>query len=100
MVDFPMLGSPPIRIIDPGTIPPPRTKSNSSRPVFHLSSARPATSRSLIGDATDPPSPRVLCPPILRDAPPFPPPLDFGITSSTSVFHSPHTSHLPDQRGC
>src|SRR5215212_7807284 len=94
-----MPGSPPIRIIDPGTIPPPSTKSNSSIPVFHRGSALPVTSRKRIGDATDPPSASVLCPPILRDAPDFPPVAeDLGATSSTSVFQSPHTSHRPAQR--
>ena len=34
-----MGAAPPIRIIEPGTIPPPRTKSNSASPVVHLGSA-------------------------------------------------------------
>jgi hypothetical protein len=36
-----------------------------------------------------------------RDEPPFPPDaVDLETTSSTSVFHSPHTSHLPAHRAC
>src|SRR5437899_2375756 len=38
-VDLPMPGSPPTRTTDPGTIPPPRTKSNSARPVCQRATA-------------------------------------------------------------
>src|SRR5437667_48257 len=47
-----MPGSPPIRIIDPGTSPPPRTKSNSGSPVRQRSSGWVATSRRRAGGAT------------------------------------------------
>src|SRR6266545_2196900 len=100
MVDLPIPGSPPTRTIDPGTMPPPRTKSNSARPVFHRGSAAPTTLPSLRGVATCPPSPRERAPANLRAAP-LPPPGD-GVRatgSSTSVFHSPQTSHLPAHRG-
>ena len=36
MVLLPMPGSPPIKTTDPGTIPPPRTLSNSLNPVVNL----------------------------------------------------------------
>ena len=34
MVDLPIPGSPPSKIADPSTIPPPQTRSNSSIPVI------------------------------------------------------------------
>src|SRR6266566_9069974 len=37
-VDLPIPGSPPTSVTEPGTIPPPRTKSNSARPVRQRSS--------------------------------------------------------------
>ena len=42
---MPIPGSPPMRIIDPGTIPPPRTKSNSASPVRQRCASEPETSR-------------------------------------------------------
>src|SRR5436190_762423 len=36
-VDLPMPGSPPMRTSDPGTTPPPRTRSNSPIPVVSRS---------------------------------------------------------------
>ena len=35
-VDFPIPGSPPKRVTDPGTKPPPRTVSNSLSPDLNL----------------------------------------------------------------
>src|SRR5439155_22118236 len=97
-VDLPMPGSPPMRIIEPGTIPPPRTKSNSSIPVFHRRASLPLTSRSLGVTATLPPSASVRVPPARRLAP-----LVGALraaTSSTSEFHAPQTSHRPAHLGC
>jgi len=33
---LPIPGSPPSKTIDPGTIPPPRTRSNSLKPLVNL----------------------------------------------------------------
>ena len=76
-------------------MPPPTTKSNSSRPVFHRFDSEPLTSRSRGVVATLPPSPNERVPPIRRAAPPAPT-TTFGATiSSTRVFHSPHVSQRP-----
>ena len=42
---LPMPGSPPMRTIDPGTMPPPSTRSNSSIPEL-IRSASEASTRS------------------------------------------------------
>jgi hypothetical protein len=98
IVDLPIPGSPPMRIIDPGTIPPPRTKSNSSIPVFQRLASDPWTSRSRGVGATLPPSASDRAPAIRRDDPPLT--VTFGaMISSTSVFHSPHVSQRPCHRG-
>ena len=39
---FPIPGSPPSNVSDPGTIPPPKTLSNSLSPVRILTSAEPS----------------------------------------------------------
>src|SRR2546425_927634 len=92
-VDFPMPGSPPTRTTDPGTIPPPRTKSNSASPVRQRTTPIPSTAdrrmggwadRLSIGRSADPPIRRVVRP----------------TASSTSVFHSPHASQRPAHFGC
>ena len=44
-----MPGSPPTKINEPLTIPPPRTLSNSFNPVFTLTSSFPLTSLSFSG---------------------------------------------------
>ena len=36
IVLLPMPGSPPSKTTDPGTIPPPRTRSNSLKPLVNL----------------------------------------------------------------
>src|SRR5258706_3649639 len=43
-VDFPMPGGPPRRITDPGTTPPPNTRSNSARPVAERTKGATRTS--------------------------------------------------------
>ena len=53
-VDLPMPGSPPSSTSDPGTIPPPSTRSNSPRPVLSRSTATAST--SAYGRAAPPPS--------------------------------------------
>src|SRR5882762_3205265 len=50
-VDFPMPGSPPTSVTEPGTMPPPSTKSNSATPAFHRASATPFRSVRRMGEA-------------------------------------------------
>src|SRR5258708_6882628 len=92
-----MPGSPPSRIMDPGTTPPPRTKSNSARSVVHRAASDPLTERSRGVATTLPPSPSVRAPPARR--------LDpvagavRATVSSTSEFHAPHVSQRPAHLG-
>src|SRR5712671_1149905 len=92
-----MPGSPPTRTIDPGTIPPPSTKSNSLIPVLRRRPAELLMSRSRGVGATLPPSPMDFWPPARR--------LDavaaevFVAISSTSEFHSPQMSQRPAHLG-
>src|SRR5881296_3170352 len=88
-VDFPMPGSPPTSTTDPGTIPPPSTKSNSGRPVRQRCNAPPPTSDSRTGGLSD----ETVC--FLSDRPTARP-----RGSSTSVFHAPHASQRPPHFGC
>src|SRR5690606_8778416 len=97
IVLFPIPRSPPTSTSEPGTTPPPRTKSNSASPVRHRVSSPPTTSPNRAGDerlaparATAPPAPP-------RDAPPRPPPRGRG--SSTRVFQALQAEHCPDHRG-
>src|SRR5207249_7078044 len=81
--------SPPTSTTDPGTIPPPSTKSNSGRPVLHRATLLPATSESRTGGTLEGrPFPR-------SSFPTFRP-----TSSSTSVFHAPHASQRPPHFGC
>src|SRR6478735_1539903 len=84
-VDLPIPGSPPTRITEPRTNPPPVTRSNSAIPEGSLgaSCASPARGSS----AKRRPLPGLRPGPAGRSAP-----------SSLRVFHSPHASHLPCQR--
>ena len=84
-----MPGSPPMSSAEPGTMPPPVTRSSSVRPVEKrgASPVRPLR-----------PSKAMTRPlPPLRASPE-----PGGATtsaSSISVFHSSHEGHLPAQRG-
>ena len=77
-----MPGSPPIRIAEPGTRPPPQTRSNSAMPV---------TERMTSVDGPDSSTNSILRPP-LADWP-------FGASasavSSTMVFQAPQDSQRP-----
>src|SRR5439155_23077167 len=86
-VDLPMPGSPPTRTTEPGTMPPPRTKSNSTRPVFHRSTTPLFRSVRRTGGW-----------PVGR--PLTGEPLNRPTASSTSAFHAPHPSHRPPHFGC
>src|ERR1041384_5136409 len=88
-VDFPIPGSPPTSTTDPGTMPPPSTKSNSRSPVCHRWTAPPCTADRRTGGLPDGAA-RVLSarPPVRPTA------------SSTSVFHAPQESQRPAHFGC
>ena len=79
-VDLPIPGSPPTSTTEAGTNPPPSTRS---------SSAIPAGARG--GGAVTPCSPTNW----MRAFAPRPAVARGSAASSTSVFHSPHASHLP-----
>src|SRR5438105_8631963 len=85
-VDLPIPGSPPTRTTEPGTIPPPRTKSNSARPVFQRATASLFRSVRRIGGLA-------VGKPLTAE------PLNRPTASSTSAFHAPQASHLPPHFG-
>src|SRR5271163_3477552 len=82
-VDLPIPGSPPIRATEPGTRPPPRTRSSSVDPVGHRGTSTMASA------ATD-----EVRSPLLAD-------LARSLrelaakASPTRVFHSPQAAHCP-----
>src|SRR5690242_14515471 len=84
MVDLPMPGSPPTNSAEPGTKPPPVTRSNSAMPVGRRWGGASSVFRS---------SRLILRPLILLLAPE---PKGGAMPSSVMVFHPPHASHLPD----
>src|SRR5437867_2685511 len=88
-VDFPMPGSPPTSTTDPGTMPPPKTKSNSRRPVCHRRTPAPSprADRRTGGRADGELAGRCARPPVRPTG------------SSTSVFHAPHASQRPPHLG-
>ena len=76
-------------------MPPPSTKSNSSRPVFQRAAFDSDDVAKLgVRSATFPPSASDFTPPMRRAAPPSAAILGATI-SSTSVFHSPQVSQRP-----
>ena len=88
-VDLPMPGSPPRRISDPGTRPPPRTRSSS--PIPTVKRGRSTAPRSPSACAVvAPPSPGRGDDRAERDG--------SRMTVSTRLFQAPHTRHWPSQR--
>src|ERR1041385_4160227 len=92
-VGLPIPGSPPMSTIEPGTTPPPRTKSSSCIPDDQRVISVPVTSRRRVATATLPPPARPFDPFRRRSDPELA--AFAAIGSSTSVFHSPQASHLP-----
>src|SRR5437773_3815612 len=85
-----MPGSPPTNTTDPGTMPPPSTKSNSRRPVCQRSTPGPAPRADRrTGGLPDGVAPFLSARPPVRPT-----------ASSTSVFHAPHASQRPPHFGC
>src|ERR1700743_3132674 len=84
MVDLPMPGSPPTSSAEPGTSPPPVTRSNSLMPVGRRWGGASSVFRSS----------RVMRGPWPRRA--APEPSGGAMPSSVMVFQPPQASHLPD----
>src|SRR5262245_56473359 len=80
-----MPGSPPINTAEPGTNPPPATRSSSPMPV---------TTRA--GCGSPPVSPTSLPDRPLGRLAPLAPEAGIPAASSMMVFHSPQLSHRPD----
>ena len=83
---MPTPGSPAIRMAEPGTTPPPHTRSNSDRPVTMRGGS--GVSASSVWKAMPVPPRRAL---EAESAPGCTPPA----TSSTRVFHAPQPEHCP-----
>src|SRR5690348_2244131 len=86
-VDLPMPGSPPTSSAEPGTRPPPQTRSNSAMPLSRRATACATPSR-----------------PTKASLRPLPWPSPLGAlsraASSTSVFQPPQSSQRPAHFGC
>src|SRR6267143_2049686 len=88
-VDLPIPGAPPTSTTEPGTMPPPRTKSNSGKPVRHRSAApTPMSDKRTGGRADGSGGPLTARPP------------ERPTGSSLRVFHAPHASQRPAHLGC
>src|SRR5437868_2652318 len=83
-VDLPMPGSPPISTPEPGTKPPPATRSSSAMPLSMRGGAALSPLRPTRREAR----------PLGRLAP-LAPDSGVGADSSTIVFHSPQLSQRP-----
>src|SRR5882762_3621037 len=84
IVDLPIPGSPPTSSAEPGTKPPPHTRSNSAIPVGRRGGCSSVVFRS--SSANWRPRARFLASP----------PMGGGAPSSTIVFHPPQASQRPD----
>src|SRR4051812_25184351 len=90
-VDLPMPGSPPISTSDPGTTPPPSTRSNSSMPVERRAETSVSMSSYSRGPAVAASEYREVA-----LAAPAPAPADAGTArSSTIESHAPHSMQRP-----
>ena len=90
-VDLPMPGSPPISTSDPGTTPPPSTRSNSSMPVVRRGRRRRCR---CLRTAAARRRPRGVPRPALAAAAPAPA-VGGTARSSTSEFHASHSGAAP-----
>ena len=89
-VDFPIPGSPPIITADRFVAPPPRTRSNSSIPVVNLDVSCALIDSNGTGFAFS-----------LTELPlPAGETAELSTIHSSMLFHSPHSGHRPNQRGC
>ena len=90
-VDFPIPGSPPNRVTEPGTSPPPKTLSNSSSGQRKRLSLSVVISAIGIGRLREG---------VLSSGGAHPFLVGFSTTSSTRVFHSLQLLHCPCHWGC
>ena len=89
MVDFPIPGSPPSKMAEPGTKPPPITRSNSFKP-----------DRVLSGVSLSPDRPvKLIFFALVAALMPLPLGGVSLLCSSIIVFHAPQLSHFPDHLG-
>ena len=89
-MDLPIPGSPLNSTIEPGTRPPPSTRSISPIPLAMRSASALDTAAMASTAAPEAAEARALS--VLRRLPP-------GRTVSTSVFHAPQPEHWPDHLG-
>jgi hypothetical protein len=80
-VDLPMPGSPPISVTDPGTRPPPSTRSNSAEPVDKRGDSRTASTANELDVSTRFAAETAALRGLVLTV------------SATNVFHSPHVAH-------
>ncbi|SUZ67967.1 uncharacterized protein METZ01_LOCUS20821 [marine metagenome] len=85
-VDFPAPGSPPIKTTEPGTRPPPRTRSSSLSPVWTRALSSSRMSASFLTAVATPPNPVA----ILSIAG-----VCFDKVIGFSVFQLAHAEHWP-----
>ena len=85
---LPMPGSPPIRTSDPGTMPPPSTRSNSSMPELTRDSSPVSTASK--GFGLEGPEGRIS-----GSGRPLPGGGATSCRSSTKLFHSPQSGQRP-----
>lgn len=88
IVDLPMPGSPPKRVMEPATRPPPRTLSSSLKPVEDLASVESSTADRGTGFW------RIAVPAAFFPEK-APPAVFAGTGASTIVFHSLQAGHWP-----
>src|SRR5690606_38429046 len=92
-VDLPTPGSPPTRTTDPGTSPPPSTRSNSPTPVGNRASSVGSTWLSRTGSGAG-------CPAADRRPGAWPPRGEAGAAcTSRMLFQDPHEGQRPSHRG-
>ena len=83
-----MPGSPPSRITEPGTSPPPVTRSSSAIPTAVRGGSWPVAARLW----------KAICRPLGAGLRAVPAPMPVAACSSTMEFQAPQASHLPCQR--
>ena len=89
-VDFPIPGSPPIRVREPATRPPPSARLSYSLGICMRGSSSACISLRGTGlESAETRVPRVA----------LPVPLETLTFSPTKVFHSPQLGHLPTHLG-
>ena len=94
-VDLPIPGSPPTSTTEPGTRPPPSTRSSSARPL----ASRGAPTASTRPSGTALPAPGVGSRPSRSPTPADAAPGE-AVASSTSESQLPQPGQRPSQRGC